>query len=608
MSFKIFTLQLLGKIKPVEIIENQREKLQIDFNEFQNVDNSEELKKYKELESWINSDEFKSKKAEIEALQFKGSKEFNQLNEFVKLSKASSIKKYFKVSNSLELKRFVTLKGAEKLGKYDKLLEYMKEGQFEKEKKAIKGEVFKGSVEETHLLDFKKLDKSAGIKAYKELAQSAVLKKHEAFSESEKLKGFIQLRNIPDKDTPMKKELKVLLHDSEIKAFFKFEKSKKLKLFRETDESHDLKKYNELKAYVENEEFKKREVYLKDKKKFDKSETFKKLQEYKALAADADIKFFLKFEKSALYKNYLDVTDSFDLKRYLELEEITTSKEFAERKAYLEDKKKWEKTEEFAKQQEFLEMKKLPYFIKYFKYKNSTDFEFLNNWEIVFEDDFSSLKLDEEKWSAAGFLANKLLGDNYSMPGDLHVLTKGDNIKIKDKLTIEVKKEKKIGKVWQMPAGFVPTELDYTSGIVSSWNSFWQEDGIFEAKIKFNPVKEIVSSFYLTGESNSPRVNLLEMGTKNQIGISKVNEAGKMDREGMDISNLKKGKPYIFTFEKSGKTFIWKINESEVFRVENSEINYKLHLNASSIVVFDLPGSKLPVDFEINWVKCYRKK
>ncbi|MCF6358157.1 MAG: hypothetical protein L3J54_10165 [Draconibacterium sp.] len=608
MSFKIFSLQLLGKIKPVEIIEIQREKLQIDFDEFQEVEKSDELKKYLELEELINSAAFKSKKAEIKGLHFKGSREFNQLREFNRLKKALNIKRYFKIANSNDLGKFDDLKEADKLNEYYKLVEYVKEGQFQKEKREIKSQVFKGSVEEKHWLEFKKLNKSPGIKAYLELNGSEVLKKHEAFANSEKLKGFVTLRNAPDKDKQKRKECKMLRRDSEIKAYFRYEKSKKLKFYRETVGSHDLKKYSELKDYIEKEDYKKREVFLKDKKKFEKSEAYKKYKKYKQLASDEEVKFVLKFERSSLYKNYLDVKDSFDLKRYFELDKIIKSQEFIDRKAYLEDKKKWEKSDEFAKQQEFLKMKELPQFVKYFKYKGTADFDFLKNWELTFEDDFSASKLDSEKWSNVSFIAEKLLGDNYSMPGDLHVFANGKNIKTGGGLTLSVKKETSAGKVWQMPAGFVPVEFDYSSDLVSTGKSFWQNDGIFEAKIKFSPCKQIVSSFYLAGENNTPRINMLEMGTKNRLGISTLTESGKVNSKGFDISNLKQGKSYIFAIEKLGSSLTWKINETEVGSVQDSTINFPLHLNASSIVVYDVPDSKLPIDFEIDWVKCYHKK
>lgn len=605
MSFKLYTLQLFGKLKSADDIENRREKLRKDFEEFQKVSESEELQKYLDLEKLTNSEEFRKNKAEIEKLELKGSREFNQLNELSRLEKSSAIKKYFKLVDSNELKRFENLKNSSKIDDYDRLLEYIKEGQFEKEKSEIKGQRFKGSVEEKHWLDFKRFDKSPEIKAYKELNGSQLLKKHEAFTESEKLKGYVKLRNAPERDKTKAKALKELQRDPEIKNYFKLEKSKKLKLYKETVNSHDLKKYHELKSYVEKDEFKKRETFLKDKKKFEKSEAYKKYSDFKKLQSDPDVRFVLKFEKSKLYKNYLDVTDSFDLKRLNELRGITQSDEFKTRKAYLEDKKKWEKTEEFKQEQELAKMKTLPHFINYFKYQGSTKFDFFNNWELSFEDNFKS-GLDKEKWSNVAFVAQKTLGENYSMPGDLHVFANGSNVKVANKLTISVKKEKRKGMVWQMPAGFVPVEFDYTSDMVSTNKSFWQEDGIFEAKIKFNPHKQVVSSLYLCGENNTPRINLLEMGTKNNVGVSSVNASGKISNKGFDISKLKKGASYIFTVTKSGNSLKWSINETEIFETQDASMNFPLHLNASSMVVYEV--SNLPIDFEIEWIKCYCKK
>ncbi len=608
MSFKIFTLQLLGKLKPVETVEKQRKVLLDDYNEFQKVESSDELKKFLDLEKEINSDEFKKKKTEIESIRFNDSKEFNQLKEFVGLQKKQTIRKYFKIANSSDLERYNKLKTSEKIAGYYKLLEYVKEGQFAKEKKEILAQVFKGSPEEKHWIDFKKLEKSTGIKVYKELHDSDFLKKHELFTKSEKLKSFVQLGNIPDKDKTKLAEFKRLKNDAEIKNYFKFEKSKKIKIYRETAASQQLTKYFELKAYVESADYKKREIFLKDKKKFENSESYKKYNKFKQLSSDADLKFFLKFDKSSLYKNYLDVVGSFDLKRYSELETITTSKEFKEQKAYLEDKKKWEKTAGYAREQEYLNMKKLPHLAKYFKYKGTNIFDLFNKWQIVFEDDFLQSQIDTEKWASKSYLAEKMLGENYSLAGDNYIFTDSKNIKLGGKLSIEVRMEKAKGKVWQMPAGFIPAELDYTSGIISTWKNFWMEDGIIEVKIKFEPVRQIVSSFYLTAEKEIPRLNLLEMGAKNRLGILNLTRSGKANVTGIDIENLKKGNWYIFTIIKSGNSLTWKINDTEIITLQSSDLSGKLHLNASSIVVEDVPAQQLPAGFEIDWVRCYVKR
>ena len=95
MSFKIFSLQLFGKLKPVETVEKQRKTLLDDYNEYQKVETSDELKKYLALEKEINSEEFKKKKVEIEALHFNGSQEFNQLKEFAGLQKKTVGKELF---------------------------------------------------------------------------------------------------------------------------------------------------------------------------------------------------------------------------------------------------------------------------------------------------------------------------------------------------------------------------------------------------------------------------------------------------------------------------------------------------------------------------------
>jgi hypothetical protein len=566
MSFKIFSLQLLGKIKPVETIEARRKQLFDDFVEFQQVERSDELKKYLELESEVNSAGFKKKKEEIESLKFKGSRECNLLKEFSGLQKKNSLKDFFKIEGSADLQRYTKLKTAEKFTEFFGLKKYVTEGAFAKEKKEILAQIFKGSTEEKQWKEFLKLENSNKIKAWVELQNPIRLKEEEG-----------------------KKH------------------SKKLRLFKDGQNSQSLKRYIELKALVNSDAFKKRSDFLKDKTKFEKSETSKKYQKFKQLESDNDIIFFIAFEKSKLYKNYLAVKDSAELKRYRELNETTASTEFLERKRYLEDPKKWEKTDEYKRQQQWLEMKKLPHLIKYFKNKGTSVFDFHRNWEIAFADDFSASKIDTEKWRFTSYVANKMLGDNYSLTGDLHFFTKGNNVKTGKNLTIEVRKEKAAGRVWKTTAGFVPAELEYTSGLVSTWNSFDMEDGIFEAKIKFEPVHSVVSSFYLAGNQDLPRVNLLEMGIKNRVGVLTLNYS-KANVDGLDIANLKTGQWYIFSIEKLGSNIAWKINETEVFASQYQGVKGKLHVSASSLVVEEIPASQLPVPFEIEWVKCWRKK
>lgn len=607
MSFKIFILQLTGKIKPVEKIEVLREKLHHDYLQYIQVDQSDELSEFNELDEFVHSDALKRRKAEIQALHFKGSKEYNQLREFEKLKNSKQLKQYFKTEGSEDFNRYLALKDSKIIGEYRALLDFMEKGDYRKEKEEVKLQVFKGSSEQKKLAEFNKLQRLPGIKAYFELHGSDVLSRHNAFYQSQKLKDFFELKNLPEKDKPKKKTLSALKKDTEIKAYLKFEHSKKLKLYHEIIDSYHLKRYEELKAETESVEFKQRVVFLQDKKKFEKTDAFRKWKRYKELASSSDVRFFMKFEKSSLLRNYYDVKDSMELKRFHELRGIVSSDAFRKQREYLEDHKKWEKTEEYAREQKYLEMKKRPHLVNYFKYKGTDAFDFFRTWEMSFEDQFESGHPDRQKWSFMPVWSERLLGKNYSLPGDLHVFTDGRNVSTGGKLVIETRKEKMDGMVWKMPAGFVPGEFDYSSGYLSSGNSFSQEDGIFEAKIKFQPVKEVVSSLTLMGENNASRIHLLEMGTKNRLGFFSGNGRGKGTLNGLDISNLSKGKWYIFTLEKSGGKMTWKINDTEVLSLSQQQTGGPLHIDLYSLVVHPVPGSKLPVRFETDWIRCYKK-
>lgn len=609
MSIKLFALQLFGKLKPVEKIESARSLLYSHYQEFLNVERSDELKEFTELENFVRSEEFKRRKKEIEELVFKDSVEYNQLKEFDKLKKAKHIQNYLSVSSSGDLKRFETLKNSEKLKEYYELDDYIKEGHFKYEKKEILSQVFKGSVEEQNLKDFRKLKKDRGIKAWLALNNSKEISGHKEFSGSEKLRKYIDLKNLPEKDKEGRKEFRKLKKDQQIKDYFRFEHSKKLKLYRETCDSHLLEKYFDLKKYTESEEFINRKKFLEDKNKFEKSETFRKFKRYETLCRDNDVRFFLKYEKSKAYKNYLDTKDRFDLKRYFELKDLTASKEFLDRKAYLEDRRKWEKTDEFAKEQKYLTMKKLPHLIRYFGYLGTNDFDFFKTWEISFEDQFADENVDKSRWITNSFWASKLLGGNYSLQGDLQCFTAGGNIKTGSRgLSLAVRKENRSGIAWNQNAGFVPTDFEYTSDILSTGESFWQREGIFEAKIRFSPVKQIASTFSLIGENNRTLIHLFEEGARNRIGIVRAGKDGKPEFEGVSLNNLKKGKYYLFRIHWENNQLNWTINEKEIFSAPADQFKNPVHLNLASVVVYDIPGSQLPVYFDIEWIRCYKRK
>jgi beta-glucanase (GH16 family) len=300
------------------------------------------------------------------------------------------------------------------------------------------------------------------------------------------------------------------------------------------------------------------------------------------------------------------MNESTERKRFEELQKLTGSEEFKARVAYLEDKQKWEKTEDSKKEKRFAELQKLPQLINYLKYKNSNIFDFFKKWNLVFEDRFESGKLDPQKWMTQSHWASVALGRNFSQVGDLHAFTEGKNISVDGKLLkLEVRKEKAKGMQWQIPFGFIEKEFDYTSGIVSTAGGEWWKHGILEAKVKYAPAQHLVDAIYLLGEESSPQINLVEMGVKNRMGLF-TRTANGIQAESESLSGLKPGEFYIFRLEWSPNSLVWKINNREIFSVNNNVPAFKMHLNAASVVV-DEPTDHLPHRFEIDWVRFYQQ-
>jgi hypothetical protein len=609
MSFKIFTLQLTGKFKSAESIEAQRVAIEKNYKAFLEAEKSDKLSSYRNLESWVNSGAIQTARKEIEGQIFKGSQEYNQLVEFETLKKSKAIRNYFKVVGGTDLSRFQKIKDSEKLKEYFELKDYAEGGAYQQDKREIEANRFSGSAEERHLNELAKLKKNKVLKDYLALHNSSRLTHHHKFLDSAKLHRFLELKNMPAKEKTVLKEFKQLKDDQEIKEYFRFEKSRELRHYNQINGGHIPDRYQELMTETGSAEFQKRIVFLKDKNKLEKSEAWRKFKRYKDRSADPDISFFLKFEKSPLYLNYLDTHESFALQRYNELLAITTSSGFLKKKAWLEDKKKWEKSEEYARHQHFLNLKKDPQVELYYKFVNSRDFDFCKTWEVAFADDFTSKGLDTSKWTPNSLWADRLLGDNFSQPGDMQAFTGGKNCAIvHNRLLVRVKREKFRSKQWQPSVGFVPVDFNYTSDTLSTIKSFWQEGGIFEAKIMFRPIKEVVSSCFLQGEKNSPIVSLVEMGPVCRLGIMSMDGMGKPVFTGIDLKHLNKNRFYIFGLEWDGSRLAWKINDVVVHKSHVNGIEGPAHLNLTRLVISEISGSHLPVDFEIDWIKCYRKR
>lgn len=250
----------LGFIPATSKIEQAETDLINEFEKLQAFTDSEELKKYNELNGIVNSAEFKNKKKEMVGLSFKSSEEYHKEIEYKKLQKARDIKLYFKTLGGPLLKKYQELDGSDTITRYEDLKKTVDSAAFKQKQKSKE---FKGSDDQKLLSEFNKL------------------------------------KSNPD-----------------IKTYFKFKTGKELANYNKVHGSKKLERLEELKEYLSSEDFKSRKEYLLDKKRFEKSELYVQEQEYEKLRKSDDINWYLKVKDSdkfdVLKKRELTFSDEFD--------------------------------------------------------------------------------------------------------------------------------------------------------------------------------------------------------------------------------------------------------------------------------------------------------
>jgi hypothetical protein len=260
---------LLGMIPSTSKIEQAEKALISEFEKLNTFSKSEQLAKFTELDKLVTSSDFLQKKKEIESLRYKNSEEYSKEKEYLSLQKSKDIVQYFRTISGTDLKKFQELDGSEKIKKYESLEKKVSSQEF---KEKMKTKEFKDSEDSKILQDFNNLKSG-----------------------------------------------------SEIKEYYKFKASKELANYLNIDGSKRLARLNELKEFVATPEFKKQKEYLLDKKRFDKTEMFKEIQEYNELKKSEDIIWYFKVKDS----------NKFDILKHREL---TFSDEFDGEKL---DTKKW---------------------------------------------------------------------------------------------------------------------------------------------------------------------------------------------------------------------------------------------------------------------------
>lgn len=617
---------MLGFYPKTDAIEAKRQNLIAEFNKVKEIESSNELAHFKYLQNLVQSPEFLEKKKTLQNLNYKGSEEHLKEQEYLRLKKMGDIKFFYKYKSSPEL------------AEYNKTASSPELTEFKSLKNFISSEAYKTVFD--YMNDKKKFEKTPEFKQlneYNSISQNPAFKNYFKFINSPKYQVFSEVQQSPDlvkfkeldkyihspefAQAKASKEFKKseafakfnefnsLKNSSRFKTYFKMHSSSLYNDYKKINKSEELNYFLDLKKTVESEAFKSRKKDI-ESQRFESTPEYQKLQKYKSLEKSAQISRYFKVHQSKQLSHFKQLENSREIAHYEELQTYINSEEFKNRKAYLLDPKKWEKTEEAKKEAEYEQLKKSQHLIWYFKIKDDPKFKDLREWNLVFEDHFDKGKLDSEKWITRYFWGEVLMGESYALPGEKHFFS-DKNVEMNGSTVKLITRQNKVtGKEWNPMLGFYPKEFDYSSGLISTGKSHRQKYGRIEAKVRIPASQGIIHAFWLGGNSILPQVDVFKY-SNNKLLFSSFwqNNSGESspnsDTISMSASTFTKGY-FIYSLEWTPDKLVWKINNLVVKEQTVGVPEEELYLVLNSGKYED--GSmSLPSNLEIDWVRCYQK-
>lgn len=608
---------ILGQIPSTDKVENAYNQLTADYERFNQIANSQEFLRYKELESYLASNEFLNEKQKILDIKFQGSAEEKQINDFNALKSDKEIVSYLKTKDSEQLKRYTAIESGDKYARFIHLSELEKSGQANEVKTQMdkdhaaevdKATKFKQLKSNADLKKYFKLLNHQSFKIYNEVAESGIPEEFNTLKTTVEKFNYSQItkenKSEFSEQLSQKERYTRIQNDANFKTYNKFIASGNHTFMQKIAESNILKEYEALDIYLQSAEYKAK----LDATDFKKSEIFGMLQELGSLKKDSDIKFYNKFKESPAYKNYVAISNSDKLKRFEQLKELTESNDFKSQIEYLKDAKKFEKSELYNSVAEFEQLKNSEPIKWYFEKLSKNPFEALNAWKIVFEDNFTESNLNESQWSPIVFQGLVSINENYVTEGEQQFYTKGNNLKIQNsELIIETRQEHLKGKCWSASQGFTEKEFQYSSGTLNTAQSFRVNKGRIEAKISVEQSSKVIHGLSLKGEKMIPHIDLFKTGKGNGFEFRFIPKEGVKSIQTDKVTGINvNGKYYIYGLEWSEKELVWTLNGLEVGRMHHNLNGEQLYLNIASIV--ENTPEQLPINFKIDWIRVFSKQ
>jgi hypothetical protein len=264
---KYFIFSKFSSIPKTSKIEQNRNELAKEYNDFKEFKKSAELKEFEDLNKYIESHEHKEL---LERINKNKAAEEDKIKSFESQKKSKRFKAYFKFKESQKLKEYQSIAQSEDLKKHNELKSLTSSADFNSQKNklttAIKEAGNKGKGEKDdqqkaalekqlnalvqQIKEFKQLAKSRNIKFYFKFGNSAKYKNFLAFEKSKELADYLALEKYLASDEHKDKLSKLTSNEAEentkINKHQEFKNSKKYKWYQEVKGAG---KFDELKKW-----------------------------------------------------------------------------------------------------------------------------------------------------------------------------------------------------------------------------------------------------------------------------------------------------------------------------------------------------------------------
>lgn len=170
------------KIRSTYEAETLRKAFDEDYETFNRVGNSEDLKRYNELDAYVNSPVFKDRRKKIEQLSYKGSEYYAAERKYKKLLKFSKLKSYYIIRDSQELKGYLKVKESPSYAEFAKLRVIVNAAGFDKKLRPEEYLAYRNLLKDPKIKALLRFEKNRKFRDYTEMSQSQVPQEFEQLS------------------------------------------------------------------------------------------------------------------------------------------------------------------------------------------------------------------------------------------------------------------------------------------------------------------------------------------------------------------------------------------------------------------------------------------